>query len=62
MRGDSLAADFLWQRTLTDATSISGGIGIGSQGQVALTAQIDNGRDVVLLLTPKNPVGASQTP
>jgi hypothetical protein len=33
----------------------TGGIGINRQGQVALTAQIDNGPDVLLLLTPKNP-------
>jgi hypothetical protein len=31
------------------------GIGINRQGQVALTAQIDNGPDVILLLTPKSP-------
>jgi hypothetical protein len=29
---------------------------------VALTAQIDNGPDVLLLLTPKNPAGAQQAP
>lgn len=33
----------------------SGGIGINSQGQVALTAQIDNGPDALLLLTPMTP-------
>jgi hypothetical protein len=31
------------------------GIGINRQGQVALTARIDNGADVILLLTPKSP-------
>ena len=40
----------------------SGGIGINRQGQVALTAQIDNGPNVILLLTPKNPPGTQQTP
>ncbi len=40
----------------------SSGIGINRQGQVALTAQIDNGPDVLLLLTPKNPPGTQQTP
>jgi hypothetical protein len=29
------------------------GIGLNSQGQVTLTAQIDNGPDVILLLTPR---------
>lgn len=33
----------------------SGGIALNSKGQVALTAQIDNGPDVLLLLTPKAP-------
>jgi hypothetical protein len=36
----------------------TGGIGINRQGQVALTAQIDNGPDVILLLTPKSPAGS----
>ena len=45
--------------TSSDGT---GGIGINRQGQVALTAQIDNGPDVILLLTPKNPPGTQQTP
>lgn len=40
----------------------SSGIGINQQGQVAPTAQIDNGPDVLLLLTPKNPPGTQQTP
>ena len=39
----------------------SSGIGINQQGQVVLTAKIDNGPDVVLLLTPKSPAG-SPTP
>jgi hypothetical protein len=43
---------------LTDTSSASGGIGISQQGQVVLTAQIDNGPDVLLLLTPKNPAGS----
>jgi hypothetical protein len=38
--------------TSSDGT---GGLGINQQGQVALTAQIDNGPDVLLLLTPKSP-------
>jgi hypothetical protein len=42
--------------------SFSGGIGISQQGQVVLTAQIDNGPDVLLLLTPKSPPGTQQTP
>jgi hypothetical protein len=33
----------------------SGGIALNSKGQVALTAQIDNGPDALLLLTPKTP-------
>jgi hypothetical protein len=32
------------------------------RGQVVLTAQIDNGPDVLLLLTPKSPAGTQQTP
>jgi hypothetical protein len=40
---------------LGDPRNGSGGIGINSQGQVALTAQIDNGPDSLLLLTPKTP-------
>lgn len=40
----------------------SSGIGINRQGQVALTAQIDNGPDVLLLLTPKSPAVPQQTP
>jgi hypothetical protein len=39
----------------TGSSSSSDGIGINRQGQVALTAQIDNGPDVILLLTPKSP-------
>lgn len=38
-------------------SSGSDGIGINQQGQVVLTAQIDNGPDVLLLLTPKSPAG-----
>jgi hypothetical protein len=45
--------------TTSDPTS---GIGINDQGQVALTAQIDNGPDVLLLLTPKSPAVPQQTP
>ena len=37
----------------------SGGLGINRQGQVALTARIDNGPVVLLLLTPKNPAGST---
>jgi hypothetical protein len=33
----------------------SGGIGINSLGQVALTARIDKGPEALLLLTPKAP-------
>jgi hypothetical protein len=33
----------------------SGGIGINSLGQVALTARIDKGPEALLLLTPKSP-------
>jgi hypothetical protein len=38
----------------SDAAS---GIQLDEQGQVALTAQIDNGPDVILLLTPNSPAG-----
>jgi hypothetical protein len=37
---------------------VTGGIGINQQGQVVLPAQIDNGPDVLLLLTPKSPAGS----
>ena len=37
------------------SSDCTGGLGINRQGQVALTAQIDNGPDVILLLTPKSP-------
>jgi hypothetical protein len=44
---------------LTNTASYSFGIGINPQGQVALTARIDNGSDAILLLTPQNPTGSS---
>jgi hypothetical protein len=49
--------------TLTQITpaywgSGSSGIGINQQGQVTLTAKIDHGPDVLLLLTPKSPAGS----
>jgi hypothetical protein len=37
----------------------TGGFGINEQGRVALTAQIDNGPDILLLLTPKSPAGGA---
>jgi hypothetical protein len=40
---------------LGDNPNGSFGIGLNSQGQVALTAQIDRGPDTLLLLTPKTP-------
>jgi hypothetical protein len=37
----------------------SGGIGINQQGQVVMVAQINNGPDAIVLLTPKNPAGSA---
>jgi hypothetical protein len=43
-------------------TSGSSGLAINQQGQVVLIATIDNGPEAILLLTPKSPADASQTP
>jgi hypothetical protein len=47
---------------LTYTADVTSGIGINQQGQVVLTAEIDNGPDVLLLLTPKNPAAPQQAP